>query len=53
MAGKANGSIDTGRHIDLGKEVPLNNLFLSMLDRMDAGITSIGDSSGRLKELQL
>lgn len=53
VAGKANGSIDTGRHIDLGKEVPLNNLFLSMLDRMDAGITTIGDSSGRLKELQL
>ena len=50
--GKANGTIDTGRHIDLGEEVPLNNLFLSMLDRMDAGVTSIGDSSGRLTELQ-
>jgi hypothetical protein len=53
VAGKANGTIDTGRHIDLGKEVPLNNLFLSMLDRMDAGVTSIGDSSGRLKELRV
>ena len=53
VAGKANGTIDTGRHIDLGEEVPLNNLFLSMLDRMDAGITSIGDSSGRLKELRV
>ena len=53
LAGKANGTIDTGRHIDLGKEVPLNNLFLSMLDRMDAGVTSIGDSSGRLKELRV
>jgi hypothetical protein len=52
VAGKANGTIDTGRHIDLGEEVPLNNLFLSMLDRMDAGVTSIGDSSGRLTELQ-
>ncbi len=53
LAGKANGTIDTGRHINLGKEVPLNNLFLSMLDRMDAGVTSIGDSSGRLKELRV
>jgi len=53
VAGKANGTIDTGRHIDLGKEVPLNNLFLSMLDRMDAGVTSIGDSSGRLKQLRV
>ena len=53
VAGKANGTIDTGRHIDLGKEVPLNNLFLSMLDRMDAGVTAIGDSSGRLKELRV
>ncbi|MGY8730625.1 MAG: DUF1552 domain-containing protein [Pirellulales bacterium] len=53
VAGKANGTIDTGRHIDLGEEVPLNNLFLSMLDRMDAGITSIGDSSGRLKQLRV
>jgi hypothetical protein len=53
VAGKANGTIDTGRHIDLGKEVPLNNLFLSMLDRMDAGVTSIGDSSGRLDELRV
>jgi hypothetical protein len=52
VAGKANGTINTGRHIDLGEEVPLNNLFLSMLDRMDAGVTSIGDSSGRLTELQ-
>lgn len=53
VAGKANGTIDTGRHIDLGEEVPLNNLFLSMLDRMDAGVTAIGDSSGRLKELRV
>ena len=51
IAGKGGGSITTGRHIDLGEEVPLNNLFLSMLDRMDAGVDSIGDSTGRLKQL--
>ncbi|MEC7564654.1 MAG: DUF1552 domain-containing protein [Planctomycetota bacterium] len=52
IAGKGGGTIRTGRHIDLGEEVPLNNLFLSMLDRMDAGVESIGDSTGRLKQLE-
>lgn len=51
LAGRAGGSIQTGRHLKLGKETPLNNLFLSMLDRMDAGVPSLGDSSGRLTEL--
>ena len=30
----------------------LLNLFLSMLDRMDAGVDSLGDSTGRLKGLE-
>jgi len=48
IAGKAGGSIRAGRHLDTGRELPMNNLFLSMLDRMDAGIAALGDSSGRL-----
>jgi hypothetical protein len=51
MAGRAGGTIKTGRHIRLKQETPLNNLFLSLLDRMDAKVEKIGDSSGRLKEL--
>jgi hypothetical protein len=52
LAGRAGGAIQTGRHIKLAGEVPLNNLFLSMLDRVGAtGIDSFGDSTGRLKEL--
>jgi hypothetical protein len=51
LAGRAGGSIQSGRHIKLDKETPLNNLFLSMLDRLDAGVPSLGDSSGRLTEL--
>jgi hypothetical protein len=52
LAGRAGGTIQPGRHIKLEEETPLNNLFLSMLDRMDAKIEKIGDSSGRLKVLE-
>lgn len=51
LAGRAGVSIQSGRHIKLDKETPLNNLFLSMLDRMDAGVPSLGDSTGRLTVL--
>ena len=51
LAGKGRGSIAPGRHIKTDGEVPLNNLFLSLLDRMDAGIESIGDSSGRFTQI--
>jgi hypothetical protein len=48
VAGRAGGTIQAGRHVALGSETPLNNLFLSMLDRMNAGLPSLGDSTGRL-----
>ncbi|MFN0019684.1 MAG: DUF1552 domain-containing protein [Pirellulaceae bacterium] len=51
LAGRAGGSLQSGRHIVLEKETPLNNLFLSMLDRMEAGVPSLGDSTGRLSVL--
>jgi hypothetical protein len=52
LAGRAGGTIATGRHIKLEKETPLNNLFLSMLDRVGAKVEKIGDSSGRLTGLE-
>ena len=52
IAGKGGGTIASGRHLVYPKETPLNNLFLSMLDRMDAGVDSLGDSTGRLKGLE-
>ena len=51
LAGRAGGTIQAGQHIKLGSETPLNNLFLSMLDRMEAGVPSLGDSTGRLTVL--
>ena len=48
MAGRAGGTIETGRHIQLKSETPLNNLFLAMSDRMNAGLTELGNSTGTL-----
>lgn len=51
LAGGANGTIRTGRHIRCKPETPLNNLFLSMLDRMGTPVEALGDSTGRLTAL--
>ncbi len=51
FAGKGSGTIKTGRHVQYEKETPMNNLFLSMLDRMNAGVDQFGDSTGRVEQL--
>lgn len=51
FAGRGGGTIQTGRHLVYDKNTPLNNLFLSMLDRMAAPIDFLGDSTGRLPRL--
>ncbi len=51
LAGQGGGTLQTGRHLQYKKETPMNNLFLSMLDRMDAGVDQFGDSTGRLDQL--
>lgn len=51
LVGSGGGAIQTGRHIRYEKETPLTNLYLSMLDRMDAGVDRLGDSTGRLAGL--
>ena len=52
LAGGGGGTIRTGRHIVLPAEIPMNNLFLSLLDRAGDYAESFGDSTGRLKELE-
>ncbi|MBA4031514.1 MAG: hypothetical protein C0478_11590 [Planctomyces sp.] len=52
FAGRGNGTIDTGRHIVYPKDTPLNNLFLSMLERMDVPTDRLGDSTGKLDKLK-
>ncbi len=50
VCGKGGGTLKPGRHLKLEPQ-PLNNLFLSMLDRMGAPIDRLGDSTGRLAKL--
>jgi hypothetical protein len=52
LGGKAGGTIKTGRHVRYPRDTPLNNLYLSMLERMDAAVDSLGDSTGRLTGLE-
>lgn len=51
LVGKGGGTIAGGRHIKMEKETPLNNLYLSLLDRMDVHVDSMGNSTGRLEAL--
>jgi uncharacterized protein DUF1552 len=48
VLGKAGGTLKTGRHIRYPKNTPLNNLYLSLLDRIDSKTETLGDSTGRL-----
>ena len=51
LAGGGCGTLKTGRHIRYGKETPLNNLWLSMLNRMDLDVQQFGDGTGELAGL--
>jgi hypothetical protein len=51
LAGKACGTIRAGRHLRYAQNTPLNNLWLSLLDRMECNVGSLGDSTGRLPGL--
>lgn len=53
LAGKGGGTIASGRHLKLDKETPMNNLFLSMLERVGDSSPSLGDSSGRLNQIDV
>ena len=51
LAGKGCGTLKSGQHIQYSKETPLNNLWLSMLNRMDVHLTELGDSTESLQGL--
>jgi hypothetical protein len=52
VAGKGGGTVKPGRHVRYPRETPLNNLWLSMLDRLGAKVTTLGDATGRLAGLE-
>ncbi|MDG2380259.1 MAG: DUF1552 domain-containing protein [Pirellulaceae bacterium] len=51
VAGRGGGTVETGRHVVYDVETPLNNLYLSMLDRMGVSVPRLGDSTARLPYL--
>ena len=53
LAGRAGGTVDTGRHVGYPEETPVCNLFVSMLERMEVSVDRIGDSTGALSGLAL
>jgi hypothetical protein len=52
LAGKGGGTLKTGRHVRYPKEVPLTNLYVSMLNRVAVPVNSFGDSTGHLAGLE-
>ena len=51
LAGRAGNTLKPGRHMVYPGKTPLNNLFLSMLDRMGIPTETLGDSTGKLEHL--
>jgi hypothetical protein len=46
VAGGASGRLQGGRHLRAGKDTPLSNLHLSLLEKLDVPVTAFGDSTG-------
>lgn len=51
LIGGGNGTLKTGRHVMYPAETPMNNLFMSMLDRVGVQTESLGDANGQLNHL--
>jgi hypothetical protein len=51
VVGKGGGTLKTGRHLVYPRNTPVNNLWLSMLERIGAPTSQLGDSTGRLPGL--
>ncbi len=51
VAGGGGGTLTPGRHVDFGRDVPMTNLYLSMLDRMGVPLDRFADSTGRVNNL--
>jgi hypothetical protein len=51
LAGRGAGTIKPGQHIKYETGTPLNNLYLSLLDRMGVKCDALGDGTGRLPKL--
>lgn len=48
LAGRGAGTLTPGRHIKYENGTPLNNLYLSLLERMGVPAEHMGDSTGKI-----
>ena len=51
VAGGGAGQISGGRHLRFANGAPMTNLLLTLLDKMGVPVDSLGDSSGKIREL--
>jgi hypothetical protein len=51
LVGSAAGGLKGGRHIRYSNEVPLTNLWLTVLDKMGVPAEKVGDSTGKIQHL--
>ncbi|HEY8518879.1 MAG TPA: DUF1552 domain-containing protein [Gammaproteobacteria bacterium] len=48
LVGRLGGKIKTGQHVRYPDDTPMTNLLLTVLDKVDVHLDSLGDSTGRL-----
>ena len=51
LAGLGGGTLQPGKHLELSQALPMTNLYMSLLDRMNIQTTRLGDSTGLLSGL--
>lgn len=51
LAGSGGGTLASGRHVRYADETPMNNLYLSLLDRVGVRPEALGDGTGKLDRL--
>ena len=51
LAGSGAGTLQAGRHVRPAFDTPFMNLCLSLLDKFDVHLDSLGDSTGRLADI--
>src|SRR5688572_27648882 len=49
LAGRGGGAFHPGRHFEPASNVPMNNLYVTMLNTMGVKVNSFGDSTGALQ----
>lgn len=52
LVGGTSAQLKGGRHLEYPPETPMTNLLLSMLDKVGVPVETLGDSTGRLEQVE-